>query len=324
MKFIELKASLKEKVASVYHLEGNDRFVLINALELIEKRLDLKYPEINKTVFNNENKYTIDDVLGASMAMPFGDERRLVVIWDCSLKTADFSQFEKFIKSEGSETTVFVFVSSDSGEFSKKLKNISEVVDCNKLDETTLKRWIVAKVNKGGLQIEEGAVSLLIDYTNSSLARISTELDKLMTTGEEIINSKLIEKFVIPDREYQIYELTDAISKSESERVFNIVETILAHEKYPIGIIQYLYQSFRKLLYIVLSKKSDEELSVIFKVKPYSIKMSRVQASKFTPKELKKINEQLSNLEYEIKSGRANINNSVSYAICKILLIRQV
>lgn len=324
MKFIELKSSLKERVATVYHLEGNDRYVLINALELIEKKVDLKYPEINKTIFNNENKYTIDDLLGASMAVPFGDERRLVVVWDCSLKTADFTKFEKFIKEGGAETSVFVFVSSDSGEFSKKLKNISEVVDCNKLDEITLKRWIIAKVNKGGLQIEEGAVSLLIDYTNSSLARISTELDKLMTTGENIINSKLVEKFVIPDREYQIYELTDAISKSESERVFNIVETILAHEKYPIGIIQYLYQSFRKLLYIVLSKKSDEELSVIFKVKPYSIKMSRVQASKFTPKELKKINEQLSNLEYEIKAGKANINNSVNYAICKILLIRQV
>ena len=324
MKFVELKASLKSSLGGIYHLEGDDRYVLINALELIEKRVGLTYPEMNKTIFNNESKYTLDDIIQSALSMPFGDEKRLVVVWDTPLKSADYTKFEKFIQGGGAESAVFVFISSSPNEFSKKMKNISVVVDCNKLDDATLKRWIVAKVSKEGLQIEEGAVSLLIEYSNSSLARISTELDKLTTMGEGVISSSLIESFVIPDREYQIYELTDAISKGESDRVFNIVDTILAHDKFPIGVIQYLYQSFRKLLYIVLSKKSDDELSQAFKVKPYAIKMSRNQASKFTPKQLKKINEQLSNLEFDIKSGRASLQTSVTFAICRILLIREV
>ncbi len=324
MKFVELKSSLKDSLGAIYHLDGNDRYVLLNALELIEKRLGLSYPEMNKTVFNNENKYSLDDIIQSASSMPFFDEKRLVIVWDTSIKASDYAKFEKFVQGGGSESCLFVFISSSPNDFCKKLKNLAVVVDCNKLDEITLKKWIVAKVGRTGLQIEEGAVALLIEYSNSSLARINSELDKLLTMGEQVISSKLIEKYVIPDREYQIYELTDAISKGESSRVFNIVETILAHEKYPIGIIQYLYQSFRKLLYIVLSKKSDDDLAVIFKVKPYAIKMSRIQASKFSAKELKKINEQLSNLEFDIKAGRANLQNSVTYAICKILLIRQV
>lgn len=324
MKFVELKASLKSSLGAVYHLEGNDRFVILNALELIEKSVNLTYPEMNKTVFNNENKYSLDDILQATSCMPFGDSKRLVVVWDCALKSTDYSRFEKAVEGGGLGDCVIVFISTQPNEFCKKIKNIAVVVDCNKLDEATLRKWILTKVTKAGLKIEEAGVALLIEYSASSLARISTELDKLLTVGEEVITVSLIEKFVTPDREYQIYELTDAISKGEASRVFNIVETILAHEKYPIGVIQYLYQSFRKLLYIILSKKSDEELAVIFKVKPYAIKMSRVQATKFTPKELKKINEQLSNLEFDIKNGRANLQNSVTYAICKILLIRQV
>ncbi|MBP3631267.1 MAG: DNA polymerase III subunit delta [Clostridia bacterium] len=324
MKFIELKSSLKESLGAIYHLDGNDRYVLLNALELIEKRIGLNYPEMNKTSFNNESKYSLDDVIQSASSMPFGDEKRLVVVWDTSIKASEYAKFEKFVQGGGAEYCVFVFISSSPNEFCKKVKNLAVVVDCNKLDEITLKKWIVAKVGRSGLQIEEGAVALLIDYSNSSLARINSELDKLLSVGEPIITSSLIESFVVPDREYQIYELTDAISKGESERVFNIVETIMAHEKYPIGIIQYLYQSFRKLLFIVLSKKSDEDLAVMLKVKPYAVKMSRIQASKFTPKELKKINEQLSNLEFDIKAGRANVQNSVIYAICKILMIRQV
>ncbi len=324
MKFVELKSSLKDSVAGIYSLEGDDRFVLINALELIEKKVDLKFSDMNKTVFNNEAKYTLDDIIASASALPFGDDKRLVVVWDTSLKVADYQKFEKFIKGGGAESTIFVFLSSTLNEFSRKMKNISVVVDCNKLDEATLKKWIVNRVNKGGLNIEEGAVALLIEYSNQSLARISTELDKLMTMGDDVIGMDLVEKYVVPDKEYQIYELTDAISKGDSDKVFNITQTILAHEKYPIGIIQYLYQSFRKLLYIVLSKKSDEELGAIFKVKPYSIKMSRIQASKFTPKELKKVTDQLSSLEFDIKAGRAPIQNSVTYAICKILMIRKV
>ena len=324
MKFVELKASLKDGVAGIYSLEGDDRFVLLNALDLIEKKIDLKFPDMNKTVFNNEAKYTLDDIISSASALPFGDEKRIVVVWDTSLKASDYLKFEKFIAGGGAETTNFIFVSSSLNEFSRKMKNISVVVDCNKLDELTLKKWIVNRVNKGGLEIEEGAVALLIEYANQSLARISTELDKLMTMGSDVVSMNLVEQYVVPDREYQIYELTDAISKGDAERVFNITQTILAHEKYPIGIIQYLYQSFRKLLYIVLSKKSDDELGAIFKVKPYSIKMSRVQASKFTPKELKKVVDQLSCLEFDIKAGRAQLQSSVTYAICKILSVKNI
>lgn len=323
MKFIELKASLKNEIQSVYILEGNDRFVIKNAIDLIDKRLGLSFPDVNKLQFNDENKYTIENILDSASCVPFGDLKKLIIIWDTTLKTQDAQKFLDFIKKGGADTTIFIFAVTEANEFIKKIKTISTVVDCGKLDEVTLSRWIVANFSKNGVQIQEGAVKLLIEYCNSNLARISSEVEKLSTIGVSVVTNVEIEKFVVPEREYQIYELTDAISKNDKIKVFDIVETMLNHDKFQIGLLQYLYQSFRKLFYISISKDSDEILAEYFNVKPYSIKMSRVQASKFTPKQLKKINEQLSELEYNIKSGKANTNNAINYAICKILLTKE-
>ena len=129
-----------------------------------------------------------------------------------------------------------------------------------------------------------------------------------------------IESAVVPDKEFQIYELTNAIANKDREKVFEIVNKMLELDKNIFKLTQYLYSSFRKLLYISLSDKSDEELSRYFNVKPYAIKMNRVQIKVFSPKLLKQINKDLSELEYKIKSGQFNSDVAVDYIICKILL----
>ena len=152
------------------------------------------------------------------------------------------------------------------------------------------------------------------------MARIETETLKLMSMGESIITQDLVDKYVVRDKEYQIYELVDFISKKDSERAYDLIETMLQTEKNAVGLVQYLYSAFRKLLLISISRESDEELAKLFKVKPYAVKMSRVQAGKFTAKQLKKINEDLSTLEFDLKRGKANQDNAVHVTIAKILM----
>lgn len=324
MKFIELKSNLKQNLDNVYILEGNDRYVIKSAIELIEKRINLNFPDVNKFLFNDENKYSISDLTQSAVSVPFGDEKKLIIIWDCPLKVQDAEKMKDFIKNGGAQTSVFVFAFTASNEFSKKLKGIGQSVDCNKLDEYTLKKWIVATFSKNEVSVQEGAVTKLIEYSNSDLARISSEVEKLSSIGKNPVSIEDVEMYVVPDREYQIYELTDAIAKNDKIKVFDIVDTMLNHDKFQIGLLQYLYSSFRKLFYISISKDSDEKLAEQFAVKPYAIKMNRLQANKFTPKQLKKINEQLSSLEFDIKNGKANQVNAISYAICKILLIKEI
>lgn len=321
MKFVELKKNLTQGLKNVYLLEGEDRYVLYNALNLIEKKLALSMPDVNKIVIEGE-KASPQDILIHTESYPFGDEKKLIVVNDYTSK-ADFSALEKYLK-QPNDFILLIFVSRAESEASKKIKHYAEFVDCSRLDDVTLSKWIVGAVSKSGLQIEEEAVKKLIVYCANNLAKISTELDKLMCVGEAIISAKLIEKFVTPDQEYQIYELTDNISKGNGVEVFNILKKLQEGERNNVGLIQYLYQAFKRLLLISLSKQNDIELGSQLGIKPYAVKMARIQASKFGAKKLKHINELLATLEHDIKTGKANQSVSVEYAICRILMERSL
>lgn len=317
MKFVELKQNLKTKVDSVYLLEGDDRYCLHGAIELIEKQLNLSMPDLNMQIFD-EGKFTLTEVLDAASVFPFGDEKRLIVVWNYGTGK-DAKLLEDYIKS-GSHCCVIVFVSSQPNDFTKKIKPIVTYVDCNKLDDVVLYKWIINFVGKNGKKIEEGAVKTLIRYCNNNLSKINSEAGKLCTMDGEVITGQMVQLYVVPDKEYQIYELTDAIAKRDRARAFDIVGTMLERDKNFVGVVQYLYGSFRKLFYIALSKDSDDELAQKFNCKPYAIKMSRQQARLFSPKQLKRINSELSSEEFLIKTGNANQKIATDYILSKIFI----
>lgn len=317
MKFIELKKKLANDIERLYLLEGEDRFVVNSALALIENKVALTMPSVNRIVIEGDGG-SLDDILFQIDSFPFGDLKKLVIIRDFATKENTKKLELKLANLP--DYVVIVVVSYAQNVFTKAIKNYATIVDCGKLDDSTIKSWIGGNLRKSGVGIEELAVNNLILYTNSNMARIETELNKLISMGEPVINAELVEKYVTKDKEYQIYELADFLSKKDGKSVYDLVETMLLTEKNPVGMIQYLYSAFRKLLLISLSNETDEALSKVFKCKPYAVKMSRLQAKKFTPKTLKRINEELSQLEYDIKSGRANQDNAVHITVAKILM----
>ncbi len=317
MKFVEFKQNLKNQIDPIYLFEGDDRFCLYSAIELIEKQLNLCMPDLNEKIFD-EGKFTLKEVLDFANVFPFGDSKRLIIVWDYN-NAKEIDLLEDYIKS-GSHCSILVFVSTMQNDFSKKIKSFATYVDCNRLDDGVLYKWIINFTNKVQLKIEEGAVIKLIRYCNNNLSKINSELTKLTAMGSEVITTKMVEDNVVPDKEYQIYELTDAISKRDRNRAFDIVNTILERDKNIVGVIQYLYSSFRKLFYISISNESDEDLATKFSCKPYAIKMSRQQSKCFTPKQLKAINKELSDEEFLIKSGNANQKIATDYILSKIFI----
>lgn len=317
MKFIELKKRLAEKLEQCYLIEGDDRFVVASALGLIEKRVGLAMADVNRVVLEGDS-VNIENIEVNANSFPFGDEKRLLIIKEPSVKL-DNKKLQNIIKTLP-EFMVVVFVSYCANATTKAIKEVAEFVDCSKLDSTTIKGWIGGQLKRNSCTIEERAMEKLLLYTNQNMARIETETQKLISMGEPVISEEMVDRFVVRDKEYQIYELVDYLSKKDSLRAYDLIETMMQTEKNSVGLVQYLYSAFRKLLIITLSKESDEQLAKVFKVKPYSIKMSRIQAGKFSPRQLKKINEELSALEYDLKRGKANQDNAVHIIIAKILL----
>ena len=317
MKFIELKKHLQSQLDGVYLIEGEDRFVVSNALLQIETKVQLNMPDVNRVVIEAD-KNLIDELLFQLESFPFGDEKKVIIVKDVNSKDA-FKTIEPVLKNLP-DYILLIFTSYQENTFTKNLKKYATFVDCSKLDTKTISAWILSQVKKAGKQIEEGALNNLILYTNMNMARIETEVGKLVSMVEPVITVELVNNYVTRDKEYQIYELADFLSKKDAVKVYDLIETMTKGSAGGVGLVQYLYSAFRKLLLISLSTESDEEIAGAFKVKPYAIKMNRIQAGKFTPKQLKHIVDELSILEYDLKNGRANQENAIHIAVSKILL----
>ena len=317
MKFIELKKHLQGSLDNIYLIEGEDRFVVNNALKQIENKTNLNMPDVNRVVIESD-KNLADELLFQLESFPFGDERKVIIVKEATNKDV-FKKIEPVLKSMP-EYILLIFVGYEENSLTKNLKKYATHIDCSKLDPKTISSWIMSQVKKAGKEIEEGGLNNISLYTNMNMARIETEVNKLASMVEPVITVEMVNKYVTRDKEYQIYELADFLSKKDAVKVYDMIETLTKATTGGVGLVQYLYSAFRKFLLISLSTENDEELAVAFKVKPYSIKMSRIQAGKFTPKQLKHIVDELSKLEYDLKNGRANQENAIHIAVAKILL----
>ena len=79
MKYVELKASLKNKVDNAYLIFGDDRYLCYDALKKIEDSLAITIKDMNSVVISGEQTSAKDIVDSANM-YPFGDANRLVVV----------------------------------------------------------------------------------------------------------------------------------------------------------------------------------------------------------------------------------------------------
>ena len=129
---------------SVYRLTGEDAIEINRALEIIRTKACLQMPEINQTIFNDEN-FDAEKILLVCQQMPFLSERRLVIVKNIAkVKDVDIKKLEEYCKSPSPET-VLVFQELVGQNVFAKLS--AEKVVCKKLSMDSLCKIITKEVN---------------------------------------------------------------------------------------------------------------------------------------------------------------------------------
>lgn len=325
MDFEQLKPSLEKEIKPVYMINGTDGFLAHKALSMIEKSLCLSMPEMNKTVFKDDFMGTASEIVSCCEALPFVDERRLVVCYDYVGKKNDSEKgvFLNYIKTPNPNTCL-VFFSSTKSEFFSSFESKVENISCDKVSDAFLQKFILSKCEKQGIKIDFRTIGHLIDYCNHSLTKIDTEIDKLSSLIDRdsmTIRYEDVDEFVTKDMEYVIFDLTGAISRKNSDRVYEIIDDMLKNKTQPVSVISLLSNHFRRLFFVSRSGDSDAKLAGFLGVKEYAVKKYREQTSLFTVKKLKIIFDECAKVEYLCKSGKMAGKNALFFLTAKILII---
>ena len=315
MKFQELKQSLKVKVEPIYLLYGDDEFVKTSAKKLIVDPI-INGNQLNLTTFylDELDAFKVLDTLNTFSF--FG--KRCVVINEIEGKkdTKLINELKEYAQNPNNEC-VLVIVGLTSSNF-ESLGSSVTMVDCNRLSNDLLAKWIVHKLN-GKKTISSSSAYKLIDYCNGYLGRINLELDKLLNYSLSEITSEDIENLVIKDIEYNIFELAESLGQRKKEKAISIFNDLINDKKQSTSVLVLIANHFRRLFYVSVSKDTNEQIAEYLGVKPYAVKKLKEQQANFSPKILMQIVRDCEEIDVATKTGKMNYMTSMQIFMSKLL-----
>lgn len=323
MKFEELKNNLKSKIEPAYLLMGVDEFLLSSAYNLIVKYSGMLMEDLNLIKFG-EGIIDMKDVVRALNTLPVFCDKKIVYL-DIRMsklnELKNIKDLQEYLECPNMSSVLIVNLGSNDIKFIDK--NI-ESIDCNRLGINIVSLKIKQIANMSNKNISEETIKLLYDYTLGDLAKITVELNKLISYvgDKDSIEISDIKELVTPSLEYQVFELTDALAKKNSIRVYQIISDMKAKKDEFRTLPAIIFSHFRRLFMVALNQdKNRMELSKLLGVKEYAVKMSMQQAGLFSKSQLKKINELLSQVDFDLKQSNMSIDNAVGLIVLKILNI---
>ena len=324
VKYIELKASLKNKIENAYLISGDDRYLCYDALKKIEDALSITIKDMNSVTISGD-KVSAKDIVESANMYPFGDEYRLVVVkdFDRAKNKDEYKVIENYLKTPLT-STVIVFFNPDSAEFYKGMANLT-AIDCSKIEPKVISAYVKNNLAKNEIQASEEAIENLILFCDSDMTRITNELEKLIAyvTDTKTLTADIVKEFVVQDKEYQVFELAEFIAKGESKKAMDLVDSFMIKPGSAFVILSPLFNNYRRALFVSINKdKTPAELASMLGVKEFAIKMLKNQIAKFSPKQLKQIVDMIAEYDKKIKIGEIKENVAIKTIVINILNIR--
>lgn len=324
MIFEELENRLKNEVLSAYIINGGESYLTVLARNLIENALNLALSDFNKKVFADDFKGNALDIVESCKVLPFGSERRFIVVNDYLGKKNESEKkvFQKYLSSPN-PSTCLLFFSTNKSEFFDSLKNDAENIDCFKVSRNYLFLFLKNRLEKQNLSIENNAINKFLDSCNFSITKLDAEIDKMaaikLFDSNKKISEKDIEENIIKSLEYAIFDLTNALSKKDADRAYALIDVMLKNKEQPVSIISLLTGHFRRLFLVSRSDFSKNELSKMMGIKEFAVTKYSEQTSLFSQKRLKEIFDLCVEVEFLAKSGGMEGKNAISFLTANIL-----
>ncbi len=324
MKFIQLANSLKEGLAPVYLVEGDEAYFRDHAVKSIREACALTQPSLNDIRYEGETLK--GDKLSAFRdslySLPFFDERRLVRVSEFYPTEKEWENVLAAYVKKPCSSTVLLIVNSGKKAGAAELKKKAgvTVVDCSRESEDTLTRWLFSLMRREGLQVNADAAGLMVRYCAQDAARMRIETDKLklILGAGGVITREIVETYIAKDVEYKIYELTQAASRRNFTAFSEILVDLMNKGYDETAALAALVSHFRTLCEISLMRGTDVEIAKALGVKPYAVQKNRELVSRLGKDRVTTLYTGLYALSTDMKSGFYTKSGALKAALAKL------
>lgn len=257
----------KKNFKPIYWLEGEEPYYIDMVSNYAEHHiLTENEASFNLTVFYGRDAAWAD-VVNACMRYPMFSDKQVVLLKEAQYMK-EIDKLEHYVSNPLLSTILVVSYKEkkldNRTKFSKHINQKGEVLTTKKLYDNHLPEWVSQMVASHGLTINSKALALIVDHIGNDLSRLQNEVKKLSINlaGRKNITEEDIEKYIGISKEFNVYELQDAIAQKDLAKAIRIIQYFAANPK-AVSIhylLPTLYGYFSKIYSVFGMENKNEQV----------------------------------------------------------------
>ena len=325
----------KKQIKGIYLLYGEETFLLEQQVEKIKRAFGEKVKGINYILIDETN---VQELISDIETPAFGFEKKLIIAKNTGIFKRDAKgrsgglskelkeKINEYIKQNIdliNEATIIIFIDNEVEKNSiyNTIEKLGIICNFEEQKPFQIIKRLKNICNMYKVNVNENTLQYLIESCGTNMQDLINEIRKLIEYAGEngTINNKDIDKLCIKKIESVIFDLTDNLGQKKVKEAIDVLHNLITAKEPIQKILITLYNHFKKLYFVKLAIESNDDIASVLNLKPnqmFLINKYKMQAKGFKTFELRKIIQELEDLDYKYKIGLIDLNLGLESILC--------
>lgn len=249
------------KLSPVYLLHGEEGYYIDRLVEEFENAVPADERDFNLYVLYGPET-TPQVVMETCSRYPMMSDRVVVILKEAQSMRADaLDRLSRYVSNPSASTVLVIACRGAKAKGKDLLAAVKKAGGVNfesqKLNDRTVGPVIAGLIKAKGLNIEQKGMMMLRDFIGNDVSRLYNEIDKLaMVLGQgAMVTPEAIERNIGVSKDYNSFELVDALSSRNSAKAFRIIAYFKANPKSNPApmVVAAIYNFFSNLIIMQFS-----------------------------------------------------------------------
>ncbi len=303
----------------IIFLYGQDSYRIGRKLKEIVEGYKAKNPSGLNFIKFDFSENNIDDFYEAVKSNSFIVEKKLIIAKN--IFRADSEALLKFFKSENlseKNDAILITISFSDTDKSKLFgyltKKPNQAQSFKRLKDYEVKDWAKRFSDSFEVQLTGEALDFLISNCGHDLWRLDSEIRKLANYKiGGVISKSQVEELIIPNRERNIFEITDALLRKNKKKALLALHKAMDGGEKPTELLGLLAWQARNLL-----RFKTGVTPASLKLHPFVLGKLKESEKNFSTEELNSFLSKIIELDLAFKTTDVNEKTALSLLIAEI------
>jgi len=267
----QLPQQLKNKLAPIYLISGEELLLVNESRELIRKVAN-DYGFSERISFSIDNNFDWQEFYKSAYTSSLFDEKSLLELHLGSnkIKEPGSSFLQNYAQNfQANKILLLITEKLDAATqktlWYKAVEQTGIIIQVNSINKTNLSPWIINRMKQNGFSASAEAINILIEHVEGNLLAAAQEIEKLKLvyeSGHELNVGQILAAIADSSR-FTIYDLVDNALLGNGNKVVRILKSLRQEKIDPILILWVLAKELRALAAIMKSMEQNKNIDVV-------------------------------------------------------------